>query len=64
MKQDVQNQPVKKGNPYMGFLGVILIVLILNGLVFPKLTGQADHIYRLWDIYRKSRQWNRKGSYD
>lgn len=34
MKQDVQNQPVKKGNPYMGFLGVILIVLILNGLVF------------------------------
>lgn len=24
----------------MGFLGVILIVLILNGLVFPKLTGQ------------------------
>ncbi|WP_337420171.1 ATP-dependent zinc metalloprotease FtsH [Phocaeicola sp.] len=40
MKQDVQNQPVKKGNPYMGFLGVILIVLILNGLVFPKLTGQ------------------------
>lgn len=40
MKQDVQNQPVKKVNPYMGFLGVILIVLILNGLVFPKLTGQ------------------------
>lgn len=40
MKQDVQNQPVKKGNPYMEFLGVILIVLILNGLVFPKLTGQ------------------------
>lgn len=40
MKQDVQNQPVKKGNPYMGFLGVILIVSILNGLVFPKLTGQ------------------------
>lgn len=40
MKQDVQNQPVKKGNPYMGFLGVILIVLILNGLVFPKLTRQ------------------------
>lgn len=40
MKQDVQNQPVKKGNPYMGFLGVILIVLILNGLIFPKLTGQ------------------------
>ncbi len=40
MKQDVQNQPVKKGNPYMGFLGVILIVLFLNGLVFPKLTGQ------------------------
>lgn len=40
MKQDVQNQPVKKGNPYMGFLGAILIVLILNGLVFPKLTGQ------------------------
>lgn len=40
MKQDVQNQPVKKENPYMGFLGVILIVLILNGLVFPKLTGQ------------------------
>ncbi len=40
MKQDVQNQSVKKGNPYMGFLGVILIVLILNGLVFPKLTGQ------------------------
>lgn len=40
MKQDVQNQQTKCGNPYVGFLWVILIVLLLNGLIFPKLSKQ------------------------
>lgn len=40
MKQDVQNQQTKEGNPYVGFLWVILIVLLLNGLIFPKLSKQ------------------------
>lgn len=40
MKQDVQNQQTKRGNPYVGFLWVILIVLLLNGLIFPKLSRQ------------------------
>lgn len=40
MKQDVQNQQTKRGNPYVGFLWVILIVLLLNGLIVPKLSKQ------------------------
>ena len=40
MKQNVQNQQTKRGNPYVGFLWVILIVLLLNGLIFPKLSKQ------------------------
>lgn len=40
MKQDVQNQQTIQGNPYVGFLWVILIVLLLNGLIFPKLSKQ------------------------
>lgn len=40
MKQDVQNQQTKRGNSYVGFLWVILIVLLLNGLIFPKLSKQ------------------------
>ena len=40
MKQDVQNKKTKRGNPYVGFLWVILIVLLLNGLIFPKLSKQ------------------------
>lgn len=40
MKQDVQNQQTNQGNPYVGFLWVILIVLLLNGLIFPKLSKQ------------------------
>lgn len=36
-KQDLSKQPTKRGNPYMGFLWGILIVLFLNGLVFPSL---------------------------
>lgn len=40
MKQDVQNQQTKRGNPYVGFLWVILIVLLLNELIFPKLSKQ------------------------
>lgn len=38
MEKEVQNQNVKKGNPYMGFLWGILIVLVLNGLIFPMIT--------------------------
>ena len=34
-----QGQQPKKGNPYMGFLFGILIVLLLNGLIFPNLTS-------------------------
>lgn len=63
MKQDVQNQPVKKGNPYMGFLGVILIVLILNGLVFQNSPDSRSYLPIMGHL-SKSRQWNRKGSYD
>lgn len=34
-----QGQQPKKGNPYMGFLFGILIVLLLNSLIFPNLTS-------------------------
>ena len=34
-----QNQSPKRVNPYMGFLGSILILLLLNGLIMPKLSG-------------------------
>lgn len=30
----------KRKNPYMDFLWIILLVLLLNGLVFPNMTGQ------------------------
>ena len=30
------NQNVKRTNPYYGILCMILIVLLLNGLIFPK----------------------------
>ena len=43
-KQDLSKQPTKRGNPYMGFLWGILIVLFLNGLVFPNLMDRK--IYR------------------
>lgn len=36
MKKE-QNQPQKKSNPFMGFLWGILVLLLLNGLVFPKI---------------------------
>lgn len=39
MKQQTsQNQRTEKGNPFMGFLWGILIVLFLNWLIFPNLT--------------------------
>lgn len=38
MEKEIQNQNVKKSNPYMGFLWGILIVLVLNGLIFPMIT--------------------------
>lgn len=53
MKQDVQNQPVKKGNPYMGFLGVILIVLILNGLVFRNSPGSRSYLPIMGHLSKK-----------
>lgn len=37
MKKE-QTPPPRKGNPYMGFLWSILILLLLNGLIFPKLS--------------------------
>ena len=41
MEQDNQrNKTARRGNPYMGFLWGVLIVLLLNGLIFPTFTGQ------------------------
>ena len=40
MKQNAQNQQAPKGNPFMGFLWGILIVLFLNWLIFPNLTNR------------------------
>lgn len=38
--QKAPNQTPTKGNPYMAFLWGILIVLVLNGLIFPKIAQQ------------------------
>ncbi len=40
MKQEMQNQPPKRMNPYWGFLLGILIVVFLNGLLVPTLTDR------------------------
>ena len=40
MKQEVQNQPTRRGNPYMGALVAILVILFLNGLIVPGLTDR------------------------
>lgn len=40
MKQETVNSRPQKGNPFVTFLWVILIVLFLNWLIFPNLTGQ------------------------
>ena len=40
MKQETVNSRPQKGNPFVAFLWVILIVLFLNWLIFPNLTGQ------------------------
>lgn len=40
MKQQVQNQDNKKVNSNMGFIWGFLIVLLLNWLIFPKITQQ------------------------
>lgn len=40
MEQKEQGPGTKKKNPYFGFLWVILIVLFLNGLIFPLFTRQ------------------------
>ena len=40
MKQGTVNSRPQKGNPFVTFLWVILIVLFLNWLIFPNLTGQ------------------------
>lgn len=40
MKQETVNSHPQKGNPFVAFLWVILIVLFLNWLIFPNLTGQ------------------------
>lgn len=37
LKEKKQSQNASKGNPYVGFLWVILIVLLLNGLIFPNI---------------------------
>ena len=40
MEQKEQTPETRKKNPYFGFLWVILIVLFLNGLIFPLFTRQ------------------------
>lgn len=40
MGQKEQTPETRKKNPYFGFLWVILIVLFLNGLIFPLFTRQ------------------------
>lgn len=40
MKQESQNQQPKRMNPYWGLLAGILIILFLNGLLVPTLTGR------------------------
>lgn len=37
LKKNAQKANAPKGNPYMGFLGGIIIVLLLNGLIFPNI---------------------------
>lgn len=39
MKKEEENQP-RRNNPYIGFLVGMLIIMILNGLVFPKILQQ------------------------
>ena len=40
VKKTERTPKAPKGNPYMGFLWGILIVLLLNGLIFPKIAEQ------------------------
>ena len=40
MKQNAAGQQPPRRSPYMGMLWMLLIVLLLNGLVFPNLTGR------------------------
>lgn len=39
MKDNQRKKNVSYGNPYIGFLLVILIVMLLNGLIFPMFSG-------------------------
>lgn len=52
-KQDLSKQPTKRGNPYMGFLWGILIVLFLNGLVFPSLMDRKIYKTDYGDFIEK-----------
>lgn len=52
-KQDLSKQPSKRGNPYMGFLWGILIVLFLNGLVFPNLMDRKIYKTDYGDFIEK-----------
>ena len=52
-KQDLYKQPTKRGNPYMGFLWGILIVLFLNGLVFPSLMDRKIYKTDYGDFIEK-----------
>ena len=51
--QDLSKQPTKRGNPYMGFLWGILIVLFLNGLVFPSLMDRKIYKTDYGDFIEK-----------
>lgn len=52
-KQDLSKQPTKRGNSYMGFLWGILIVLFLNGLVFPSLMDRKIYKTDYGDFIEK-----------
>ncbi len=54
-KQDLSKQPTKRGNPYMGFLWGILIVLFLNGLVFPSLMDRKIYKTDYGDFIEKNK---------
>lgn len=40
MEKEQNHQVTKRNNPYMSFLWITLTLLLLNGLVFPKLSNQ------------------------
>lgn len=53
MKQETVNSRPQKGNPFVTFLWVILIVLFFELVDFPELDGTENQIHRLWNFHRE-----------